>query len=85
VGGVKRPRKIDSPAFRRARAGLAGATAHIKDPDLARRAGSMGGRKTAGRFAEGPSNWGKRLALARWHQVPFEYATRDDRAGQRGS
>jgi len=64
-------KKSDSAAFRRARAALAGATAHVRDPELAKRAGAAGGRATADRYRDGPSLWGRRMALCRWHGVPL--------------
>ena len=73
-------RKTDSPAFRRARAALAGATAHVRDPELARRAGSKGGRRTADRYRDGASVWGRALALRRWHGAGFEYERPSEKA-----
>ena len=64
---------VASAAKRRAIASLGATTLHARNPDAARRYGSKGGHKTAYNYVDGPSAWGKRLALARWHGVPFAY------------
>jgi len=67
-------------AKRRAIASLGATTLHARNPEAARRYGSKGGHKTAYNYVDGPSAWGKRLALARWHGVPFAYRGTSDRS-----
>jgi hypothetical protein len=67
-----------SAAKRKAIASLGATILHARNPDAARRYGSRGGRKTAHGFVDGPSAWGKRMALARWHGVPFAYCGGSD-------
>ena len=69
-----------SAAKRRAIASLGATTLHARNPDAARRYGSRGGHKTAHGFVDGPSAWGKRMALARWHGLPFAYRGTSDRS-----
>src|SRR3990172_10628896 len=72
---------------RRAIASLGAITMHARRPGAARRNGAKGGIKTAQGFADGPSAWGKRMALARWHGVPFAYrpAGEDEQAAEPSS
>jgi hypothetical protein len=62
-----------SSARRRAIASLGATTLHARRPDAAKRYGAKGGRSTAYGYLDGPSAWGKRMALARWGRVPFAY------------
>src|SRR5688572_21330854 len=54
-------------------ASLAATTMHARHQQAARINGAKGGHKTAENFADGPSAWGKRMALARWHGVKLQY------------
>lgn len=72
-------------AQRRAIASLGAAILHARNPDAARRNGSRGGRSTAYNFVDGPSGWGKRMALARWHGVPFAYCGGPDALSSKGA
>jgi len=58
------------------RARLAALTMHARDPGAANRNGRKGGRKTAESYKDG-ARWATRMALARWHRVPFEYRADD--------
>ena len=49
---------------------------HARDPGAANRNGRKGGRKTAESYKDG-ARWATRMALARWHRVPFEYRADD--------
>jgi hypothetical protein len=62
------------------RARLAALTMHSRHPDAARRNGSKGGRTTASKYKDGRKVWAVRMALKRWHGVPFEYEASDDTA-----
>ncbi len=55
------------------RARLAALTMHARDPQAATRNGRKGGNATANRYKDGPKVWAVRMALKRWHGVPFEY------------
>jgi hypothetical protein len=51
---------------------------HARHPEAAKRNGAKGGQRTAHGYADGPSAWAKRMALARWHRLPFTYRRRSD-------
>ena len=63
--GNRDPRKVI--------ASLGASTMHERHPDAARHNGAKGGEATAGGYADGRSAWARRMALARWHNVPFRY------------
>jgi hypothetical protein len=65
-----------SPERRRAIASLGAVTMHARHPDAAKSNGSKGGERTAYGYADGPSAWARRMALARWHGLPFTYRRR---------
>jgi len=60
------------------RARLAALTMHARHPDAAKRNGRKGGRTTASHYKDGSRVWATRMALARWHGIPFAYEE-DDR------
>lgn len=60
------------------RARLAALTMHARDPGAARRNGRKGGKTTAERYKDGPKVWAVRMALKRWHGVPFDYDSGDN-------
>lgn len=66
---VTRRRRL-SPSMR---ARLAALTMHARHPDAASRNGRKGGRTTANNYKDGSRVWATRMALARWHKIPFQY------------
>jgi hypothetical protein len=73
-----------SPAFRRARARLAAFAMHHKHPDVAERAGRLGGEATSSRFALGKNAWGVAMAMKRWHATPAVSRSRAPKTGLDG-
>ncbi|MEX2227566.1 MAG: hypothetical protein WEB52_14075 [Dehalococcoidia bacterium] len=55
------------------RARLAALTMHARHPDAAKRNGRKGGQKTASNYKDGSKVWATRMALTRWHGLPFDY------------
>ena len=74
------PEEIIAKRRRQVVAGLGGATRAARYPDAAALYGARGGRQTASSYVDGPSAWGRRLALARWHRTPFVYRRKTEKA-----
>jgi hypothetical protein len=55
------------------KARCAALTMHARYPDAAKRNGRKGGVTTASKYKDGRKVWAVRMALKRWHGVPFEY------------
>jgi hypothetical protein len=60
------------------RARLAALTMHARDPEAAVRNGRKGGSTTFERYKDGKKVWAMRVALKRWHGVPFDYESRSE-------
>jgi hypothetical protein len=62
------------------RARLAALTMHARHPNAAKRNGRKGGQATSTKYKDGPKVWAARMALKRWHGLPFDYES--DRPGE---
>lgn len=74
----RRGRKKTPRMTPKMRARIAALTMHARHPDAAKRNGRKGGRKAAENYRDGAKVWGVRMALKRWHGVPFEYNPQDN-------